>query len=67
MNTTDSKGNELQIGSIVEMKGTGIKRVVIEHDLGWVLSDGRIRTKQITGKLIGDTKWIDPKKCVLAA
>jgi hypothetical protein len=64
--TTDSKGNEIKVGSLVQAKNSNIIRKV-GNGASWLkgtqelsLFEGKIYAKRIDGKQVGRSAWLNP-------
>jgi len=62
---TDGKGNEIQIGTLVRVKGSSTVRKVVQLEIP-VSSDskyyGFITATRIDGKNLNWSKWLNPSK-----
>lgn len=67
---TDSKGNEIQIGTLVRVKGSTLTRKVVELEIQ-VEADskylGFVTATRIDGNNHSWSKWLDPSKLEVVA
>ena len=67
---TDSKGNEIQIGTLVKVKGSDLTRKVVELEIQ-VAPDskyfGFITATRIDGNNHSWSKWLNPSKVEVVA
>ena len=74
MNTvTDSKGNEIKVGSLIKAKNSNIVREV-QNGAEWLLGtselnvdQGQIMARRIDGKAVGYTAWVNPAQVEVVA
>ena len=55
----DSKGNSINIDSLVVVKGSNIVRYLRSDNV----MNGEIHTGRVDGKSVGDWKWVNPSRC----
>ena len=63
---TDSKGNEIKVGSLVKAKNSNIVRKV-QNGASWLkgtqelsLFEGQIMANRIDGRAVSYTAWLNP-------
>ena len=65
---TDSKGNQIKVGSLIKVKNSNIVREV-QNGASWLkgtkelnVDQGQIMARRIDGKAISYTAWVNPSQ-----